>query len=195
MIFPTIFSILSLCSSYTFCQYNAFRRNVLVRLNKKICHQQADFVRNGNVNQIMKLSKSNTTDLWNAVIDNDYATFSRINQGLLNTPKALKHVPLRVYIPSAVDDAVVAVTQGGNRGSGWFRVAQGLVQPVDSNRKAKTLGQALKELMPDLFPSTRNALLAEVVQHGAKVPFGAPLGDLMREASYPDGWLCLVVTV
>lgn len=46
-----------------------------------------------------------------------------------------------------------------------------------------------------LFPSSRDPLLANVVLHGAAVPFEAPLEELMREAAYPDGWLCFVVTV
>ncbi len=29
--------------------------------------------------------------------------------------------------------------------------------------------------------------------HGVPVPFSAPLEELMREAAYPDGWLCLVM--
>ena len=49
--------------------------------------------------------------------------------------------------------------------------------------------------MPQLFPSSRDPVLASVVMHGAPVPFDAPLVELMREAAYPDGWLCLVVTV
>lgn len=36
-------------------------------------------------------------------------------------------------------------------------------------------------------------MLANVLLHGAHVPFMAPLDELMREAAYPDGWLCLVV--
>jgi autophagy-related protein 5 len=49
--------------------------------------------------------------------------------------------------------------------------------------------------MPGLFPSSRDPVLASIILHGATVPFEAPLVDLMREAAYPDGWLCLVVTV
>jgi autophagy-related protein 5 len=57
----------------------------------------------------------------------------------------------------------------------------------------QTLGAALRGLLPQLFPSSRDPVLANVMLHGAHVPFTAPLEDLMREASYPDGWLCLVV--
>lgn len=57
------------------------------------------------------------------------------------------------------------------------------------------VGPALRSLLPSLFPSSRDPVLAGVVLHGAQVPFGAPLEELMREAAYPDGWLCLIVVL
>ncbi|OAQ74756.1 ATG5 protein [Purpureocillium lilacinum] len=163
---------------------------------------RADFIRNGNANQIMKMSKEHTTQLWNAVIDNDFASFSKVNARLLNAPTALKNVPLRIYIPSAKPSTAAA--EGAQSGgpdagqvaeAGSFRVLQALVPAAGPDRKPRLLGQALKEAMPRLFPSSRDPVLAGVLLHGAPVPFEAPLGELMREAAYPDGWLCLVVVV
>ncbi|KAJ6440450.1 ATG5 protein [Purpureocillium lavendulum] len=165
---------------------------------------QADFIRNGNANQIMKMSKEHTTQLWNAVIDNDFASFSKVNARLLNAPTALKHVPLRIYIPSAKPSSAVAPAAAAAGGrpdagpvaeTGSFKVVQSLVPAAGPDRKPRLLGQALKETMPRLFPSSRDPVLAGVLLHGAPVPFEAPLGELMREAAYPDGWLCLVVVV
>ncbi|KAJ4265386.1 autophagy protein 5 [Fusarium torreyae] len=154
------------------------------------CVKEADFIRNGNANQIMKMSKGNTTQLWNAVIDNDHSSFNRINSRLLNAPTALKHVPIRIYIPTttALDSSTPAPSEHAT-----FKVIQSLVPAVSSDRRPKLLGQALKEMLPGLFPSSRDPILAKVVMHGAGVPFDAPLEELMREAAYPDGWLCLVV--
>lgn len=59
----------------------------------------------------------------------------------------------------------------------------------------QTLGPVLRSLLPSLFPSSRDPVLANVVLHGAPVPFSAPLEELMREAAYPDGWLCLIITL
>ncbi|KAL8342619.1 hypothetical protein RB598_004141 [Gaeumannomyces tritici] len=59
----------------------------------------------------------------------------------------------------------------------------------------QTLGTALRSLLPTLFPSSRDPVLANVILHGAPVPFSAPLEALMREAAYPDGWLCLTVVL
>ncbi|KAL7896540.1 autophagy protein Apg5 domain-containing protein [Trichoderma sp. SZMC 28014] len=162
--------------------------------------KEADFVRYGNANQIMKMSKDHTTQLWNAVIDNDYVAFSKIHTRLLNAPATLKHVPIRIYIPSTPpppnaggDSSSPPALAAGEAGS--FKVVQSLVPVATPDRKPKLLGQALKDLMPMLFPSSRDPVLASVVLHGVPAPFNAPLGEMMREAAYPDGWLCFVVVV
>lgn len=69
-----------------------------------------------------------------------------------------------------------------------------LTEPSDLG-KPQTLGPALRSLLPSLFPSTRDPVRANVVLHGSAVPFSAPLEELMREAAYPDGWLCLIVVL
>ena len=173
----------------------------------------------------MKMSKDHTTQLWNAVIDNDYTSYNHINTRLLNAPTALKHIPMRIYLPTApilsneatpnIKTAVSSSPPPPNEASGSspskpagnqpkladanygsFRVVQKLVPAISvADRRPKLLGQALRDMMPALFPSTRDAVLAQVVMHGAPVPFDAPLDGLMREAAYPDGWLCLVVRV
>lgn len=59
----------------------------------------------------------------------------------------------------------------------------------------RRLGSVLRSLLPTLFPSSRDPVLANVLLHGVPAPFSAPVEDLMREAAYPDGWLCLTVVV
>ncbi|KAI0186474.1 autophagy protein Apg5-domain-containing protein [Xylaria flabelliformis] len=151
--------------------------------------KEADFIRNGNAKQIMSLSKENTTALWNAVQDNDYASFNKVNSRLLNTSRELKNVPIRIYIPTSSSD----VTGSANNSAGAFKVMQSLVQPRINDRTPQTVGAALRNLLPRLFPSSRDPVLAAAILHGARVPFHAPLEELMREAAYPDGWLCFVV--
>lgn len=136
------------------------------------------------------MSRADTASLWNAVRDNDHATFTRINTRLLNAPTALKHVPIRIYTPSSPDASAAA--------AGAFKVVQTLVParlPQGQGVRSQTLGAALKGVMPELFPSSRDPVLAQVVMHGVPVPFSAPLADLVKEAAYPDGWLCLVVVL
>lgn len=145
----------------------------------------------------MKMSKDQTNQLWHAVIDNNYTSFMRVNTRLLNTPAALKHIPIRIYIPSTPPDGPdpAASTSASTATAGSFKVVQSLVAAASPDRKPKLLGQALKDMMPVLFPSSRDPVLAGVVLHGAVAPFAAPLSDLMREAAYPDGWLCFVVVI
>lgn len=156
------------------------------------CVKEADFIRNGNANQIMKMSKENTTQLWNAVKDNDHAAFNRINTRLLNAPTALRNIPIRIYIPTSPDPSS-SPTPPSEAGS--FKVVQTLIPATGPDRRQRLLGQALKTVLPGLFPSSRDPILAQAVMHGAAVPFEAPVEELMREASYPDGWLCLVIVV
>ncbi|KAF3808769.1 Autophagy-related protein 5 [Colletotrichum gloeosporioides] len=178
------------------------------------CVKEADFVRYGNAKRIMSLSKADTSTLWNAVQDNDYASFQKINAILLNAPTPLRHIPLRVYIPSSPPGGPTSSSSSGGASpqpqppaqqaepaaAGVFKVLQALVSPtvpgggVRGNTR-QTLGQALRAHLPTLFPSSRDPVLANVVLHGSPVPFSAPLEDLMREAAYPDGWLCVTVVL
>lgn len=54
---------------------------------------------------------------------------------------------------------------------------------------------ALNQIIPTLFPSRRAELLAQAVLHGATVPLSAVVEDLVRAASYADGWLHIVVVM
>lgn len=179
----------------------------------------------------MSLSKDDTSALWNAVQDNDYASFAKVNALLLNAPTPLRNVPLRVYIPSSPPAASSsssasslpapaagagadasspkppaspaapapspAPAAGPEPATGAFKVLQTLVPPVvpGTRNSPQTLGQALRTHLPTLFPSSRDPVIANILLHGSPVPFSAPLGDLMREAAYPDGWLCLTVVL
>jgi autophagy-related protein 5 len=117
-------------------------------------------------------------------VADDLASFSKINSILLNPATPLKHIPLRVYIPSSPSESSTL---------GSFKIVQTLVPPVTAGRETQTLGSALNAILPSLFPSRRDAILAEPILHGAPVPFRAPLEELMREAAYADGWIHLSV--
>jgi len=114
----------------------------------------------------------------------DYISFNKINTILLNPASPLKHIPLRIYIPS---------TPSASAELGSFKIIQMLIPPRTENREIQTVGSALNAILPSLFPSRRDAILAEPVLHGAPVPFRAPLEELMREAAYADGWIHMSV--
>ncbi|KAE8448059.1 autophagy protein 5 [Mollisiaceae sp. DMI_Dod_QoI] len=138
--------------------------------------KEADFIRNGTAKGIMSMSKEHSTQLWNAVQDNDYASFSRINSILLNPPTALKHIPLRIYIPSSPSSSNPSSSTTNSLGS--IKIIQTLIPPLTERREIQTLGSALN---------------TEPILHGAPVPFRAPLEEVMREAAYADGWVHLGV--
>lgn len=156
----------------------------------------------------MSMSKENSTQLWNSVQDSrckhtaclprfaicgltsivadDLVSFSKINNILLNPATPLKHIPLRVYIPSSPSESSTL---------GSYKIVQTLVPPVTTTREKQTLGTALNAILPSLFQSSRDAILAVPILHGAPVPFRAPLEDLMRGAAYADGWIHLSVSM
>ncbi|KFZ04177.1 hypothetical protein V501_09229, partial [Pseudogymnoascus sp. VKM F-4519 (FW-2642)] len=108
--------------------------------------------------------------------------FAALARPLLNPASPLRHIPLRIYIPHPDSDT-------NNTGS--FRVIQGLVPPRLPNNDHQTLGHALHTLIPALFPSRRDPILAAAILHGARVPLHATLEDLMRECAYADGWVAV----
>lgn len=108
----------------------------------------------------------------------------------MNPATPLKNIPLRIYIPSApvADTPTPSPTPAFE-----FKIVQTLVPPHTPGKEVQTLGSALNSILPEVFPSRRDPVLAEVVLHGAVVPFKAPLEALMREAAYADGWVAVVV--
>lgn len=165
---------------------------------------KADFLRNGTAKAIMSLSRESSTALWHAVLDQDLSAYNTIHTRLLNASNPLRHIPLRVYLPQPEP------TEGKTEGkavapaAGSFKVVQGLVSPrVQSGAgrdrggggEMTTVGMALNQLLPSLFPSRRDAILAEAILHGVALPMRAVLEEVMREASYSDGWANLVVVM
>ncbi|MCJ1345487.1 autophagy protein 5 [Peltigera leucophlebia] len=150
----------------------------------------------------MALSKDDSTRLWHAVEEQNFAVFSPISQKLLYAQGApLRHIPLKIYLPSSSSSPAAA-----NEGSassptrpvsgGHLRVVQSLITPTASGtREPQTLGSALHMLLPALFPSRRTPILAKPVLHGCVVPMGAPVEELLRNAAYLDGWLHLGVVM
>ena len=135
------------------------------------------------------------------MLDQDLGAYNAIHTRLLNQSNPLRHIPLRVYLPQPDPDT--SSTKAAI-GAGSFKVVQGLVMPriqtvTTSGRggggELTTVGLALNQLLPSLFPSRRDAILAEVILHGVTLPMKAVLEEVMKEASYSDGWLNLVVVM
>ena len=155
----------------------------------------------------MSMSKDNSTQLWNSVQDSEFSSsysscppllafkllmnaeddlsaHLKITSILLTPSTPLRNIPLRIYIPASPTSSTPLAS---------IKIVQALIPPRTPNREVQTLGMALNSILPSLFPSRRDAIVAEPVLHGASVPFRAPLEELMREAAYADGWLHLSV--
>lgn len=148
-------------------------------------------------------SSDKTTNSFGLLVN--FAIFSPISQKLLyaqGTP--LRHIPLRIYLPSSSSPPAAAAEGPSSSSSpsrpvlgGHLRVVQSLITPTASSgtREPQTLGSALHILLPALFPSRRTPILAKPVLHGCVVPMGAPVEELLRNAAYLDGWLHLGVVM
>jgi len=122
-------------------------------------------------------------------LTDDLNAFTPISRRLLYAQGApLRHVPLKIYLPSS--------PTASEPTSGHLRVVQSLIAPSLPNmREPQTLGTALHALLPTLFPSRRTPILAKAVLHGAAVPMSALVEELMRTAAYLDGWVHLGVVM
>jgi autophagy-related protein 5 len=114
---------------------------------------------------------------------------------------------MKLYLPTAATASTSEETPIGS-----VRVVQSLVPALISsstryhivpcstyaNRyvgQPQTMGTALNEMLPTIFPSRRRFLLAEPVLHGATVPVTANVEELLKFASYADGWLHVVIVI
>ncbi|KAF8455126.1 autophagy protein Apg5-domain-containing protein [Terfezia claveryi] len=67
--------------------------------------------------------------------------------------------------------------------------------PHSHQREPTTVGTVLRTMVPELFLSTRANRIAKPVLHGIVIPLNTPLVELMKEASYPDGFLHVAVAM
>lgn len=92
--------------------------------------KEADYLRNGTGKTVMFLSERDSTQLWDAVREHNFSLYNPINQKLLNPQgTALRHVPIRIYLPHVANSSEQKETSPGS-----LRVVQSLVTPNLSSR-------------------------------------------------------------
>lgn len=162
--------------------------------------KEADFLRSGTAKPIMSLSAADSKALWSSTQDNDLAVFSKIHQSLLPTRGQLRNVPLRIYLPSSAE---------GDEMAAQIKVLQAQVAPILTMQaggtaaqaraahaaQPQTLGTALYDLIPSLFPSRRTPILARPILHGAPISLAANLEELASWGCYADGWIHIVIAM
>ena len=105
----------------------------------------------------------------------------------------LRHVPMKIYLPTSAAQPDSQTITEDTKQVGHIRVVQAPIPLLLPSKQPQTIGTALNSILPTIFPSRRNALLAHPVLHGAVVPMSASLEDLGRAAAYPDGFLHVAV--
>ncbi|KAH7073031.1 autophagy protein 5 [Paraphoma chrysanthemicola] len=180
--------------------FSEYPNEQLVRLDNEDKHmhdlyfnsvKEADYLRTGTGKTVMFLSKEDSTQLWDGVRKHDFGLFSPINQKLLNPQGVnLRHLPVRLYLPHAASE-----NSQQEMAPGSLRVVQSLVPANLSSRQPQTIGTALNQILPSLFPSRRSPLLAQAVLHGAVLPLNASVEELVRATAYLDGWLHIAVVM
>jgi autophagy-related protein 5 len=119
----------------------------------------------------------------------DRTLFNGVHNKLLNPPGLeLRHVPIKIYLPTSASQTA-SETIPEEPKAGHIRVVQTLVLLQSASRQPQTLGTALNSILPTIFPSRRNPLLAQPVLHGVAAPMAANLDELSRAAAYTDGFL------
>lgn len=166
--------------------------------------KEADFLRNGTGKVIMSLSKDDSTTLWQSVVEHDLARFDRINHKFVNPPpdSPIRHVPIKVYLPTTIPSRRATPSAGTETETSStvqprasLKVVQTLVPPMTPGKTQQTFGTALHSMLPTVFPSRRSYIHAHAVLHGVVVPLTAPVLDLMRAATYADGFLHVAVVM
>jgi autophagy-related protein 5 len=163
--------------------------------------KEADFLRSGTAKPIMTLSAQDSKALWTSTLEGDLTTFTKIHNSLVPSHGQMRHIPLRLYLPSAPDEA---------QSTGQVKVLQLQISttvniqgqgaspaPMRGNTamQPQTLGTALHQLIPGLFPSRRTPILATPLLHGVPLPMSANLEELVRWGCYADGWLSIVIAM
>ncbi|KAF2710503.1 autophagy protein 5 [Pleomassaria siparia CBS 279.74] len=152
--------------------------------------KEADYLRCAG-KTVMFLGKEDSGQLWESVKQHNFTLFNPINQKFLNPQGAnLRHLPMKLYLPHASSGLTENEPTPGS-----LRVVQALVTPSLSSRQPQTIGTALNHIIPSLFPSRRSPLLAHAVLHGAVLPLSISVEELLRVASYLDGWLHIAVVM
>ncbi|KAI5206479.1 putative autophagy protein Apg5 [Aureobasidium subglaciale] len=179
-------------------RYSEFPREQLMELDEggKVLGEQADVIRNGKGNVYLGLSQVDCDIQWQAVQTRKDISPQRPHENLpphcTDTQFWAWRNSTGQYTDSTRSCASVfcfpqVFLFTSTRGDS-INVRLGVGQ-------ATTLGMALNNILPTVFPSRRNPVLATPVLHGAVVPMSAPVEELMKAAAFADGFLHVVVVM
>ena len=131
----------------------------------------------------------------------DLPSFQRISNILIPPPsQPFRNVPIRLFLPLPPDSGSPSLKVVQSPIPPFIPPVSGSASIVASQSilttrgpQPQTIGSALHSLLPHLFPSRRTPVLAKPVLHGAAVPMGAPVEEVVRCSGYGDGWVYIVI--
>ncbi|KAI5616888.1 autophagy protein 5, partial [Silurus asotus] len=129
---------------------------------------------------INDMQKKDHKQLWMGLQNDKFDQFWAINRKLMEYPTedgGFRYIPFRIYQTLSDRPSI-----------------QKLFRPVSSEGHALTLGDLLKELVPDVISQDGDPKKYQVVIHGIEPLFETPIQWLSEHLSHPDNFLhiCIV---
>ena len=120
------------------------------------------------------MANSQIQTLYQSLLSLDYTTFQSLYAPLTTSPR---HIPLRIFLPPPHPPVAP------------------LVIPQTASQEHQTVGTALHQTLPALFPSRRTCLFARPVCHGVVVPMTARIDELAELFRGGDGWTDMIIVM
>jgi len=136
--------------------------------------KEAATLRHGSAKKIFTMPSAQIQSLYQSLLDLDFSTFNNLHGPLLTSPR---HIPIRIFLPPPHPPITPLVT------------------PMISTVEPQTIGTALHQILPSLFPSRRTCLFARPVIHGIVIPMTSHLIDLANLFSSGDGWTDIIIVM
>jgi autophagy-related protein 5 len=149
--------------------------------------KESTFLKYGDCTRYNLLSVSETNDLWEGFKNHNFDQFWLSNKKLIISDfQFFKHIPIRLFYQKQ------------------FRCYQDLISPFDSKGNSKSLGDILKELLPELFSkieqeneNMENGILEgifpKVMIQGIYPSYSTPIVWLCENMCYPDNFLYFII--
>jgi len=145
--------------------------------------KEANYAKYGDGARVNSLSVAAFNGLWEGVKSGEFQVYSSSVSKLSSDTSAIKHLPVRILLPNPPSSSTP------------FTCIQEPFSPLSPGEGSSplTLGQALHDTLPTLFPNpTRNDDVDWLVQ-GLHPSLDTPLAWLADTACHPDNFLYIVL--
>ena len=153
---------------------NNLKQVFLPHLLVSLVDLETSTLQHGSAKRIFSLPNTQIQSLYQSLTALDPTTFHSIYAPLSSSPR---HIPLRLFLPPPHPPLTP------------------LLPPLIATTEKQTVGTALHQVLPSLFPSRQTCLFARPMAHGIVVPMTAPLGEVSEVFRGGDGWTDIVIVM